>query len=407
MSPDPVIEAIIKANAGRKPGLLRIKYRRMAADAFAFFRGTDHLFGRAWPELKPADLGPAILICGDLHLENFGAYRTDQGDLRFGINDFDEAIVARCSLDLVRCATSIFLAAEHWNLTPTQASGMALAFLDQFREAVVQAVEKDQIGEVAPTSGHGAIWDLLGRTASASQRTLLDQVTRRKRSGRREIRRVWNHPEIGPRRAKVVRKAITDYAQSTPDGGSLRVLDLTGRIAGVGSLGVRRYLALVGDGEHDDDDRVLDVKECGPPSLLSCTDAPQPDFGGNDALRVVSAQTTLQGHRAAGLGVLSITDRPYRVREMIPEENRASLDRLRKQPTRLREAVESAGRLTAWSHLRGCKVEDQDRSSDLALWASGSALDALLASAARFADRTNRDYAVFLRESLAGRVGSP
>ena len=52
-------------------------------------------------EHAPLDLGPAILQCGDLHLENFGAYQTDDGEFRFDINDFDEALVAPCSLDLV------------------------------------------------------------------------------------------------------------------------------------------------------------------------------------------------------------------------------------------------------------------------------------------------------------------
>ena len=77
-------------NEGRKPELLRRKYRRMGEDLFAFFRGTDHLFAAAWEGLAPVDPGPAILICGDLHLENFGAYRADDGDFVFDINDFDE-----------------------------------------------------------------------------------------------------------------------------------------------------------------------------------------------------------------------------------------------------------------------------------------------------------------------------
>ncbi len=156
----PVSEEVLRFNQGRKPRFLRLKYRRMAHDPFSFFRATNHLFARSWSEIHPPDVGPAVLLCGDLHLENFGAYRTDQGDFRFDINDFDDALVAPCSLDLVRCVTSILLAAELWRLTPTRATGMALAFLDEYRAAVVRAVAEGTIGEITPKGGHGPVWEL-------------------------------------------------------------------------------------------------------------------------------------------------------------------------------------------------------------------------------------------------------
>jgi uncharacterized protein (DUF2252 family) len=396
---DPVVPELIRANAGRKPRLLRIKFRRMAADAFSFFRGADPLFAGDWDEVKPDDEGPRIWICGDLHLENFGAYRTEGGDFRFDINDFDEAIVGPCALDLVRCSASIFLAAELWGLKPTEATGMALSYLDHYRDAIRSGVPD----EVSPTSGHGAIWDLLSATAAGSQASLLDRVTRRKRNGRRMLRASWNHPEVGHRRARVVREVLTDHLKHRPDGEHLRVLDLTGRIAGVGSLGVRRYLALVGDGTHHEADRVIDVKECGPPATSVIVDGQQPAFI-DDAHRVTYAQGLLQGHSGLGLGTLAIDDRSYRVREMIPDENRASLDRLRRRPDRLREAVAVAGKLTAWSQLRGARLPGGDRTADLERWARGPAPAAILASAARVADRTNRDFSAFRLAETAGRI---
>jgi len=134
-----VLAAILQFNQDRKPGLLRLKLRKMRADPFTFFRGADHLFCRDWPELRPLDVGPDVLISGDLHLENFGAYRTTEGDFRYDLNDFDEAVVAPCSFDVVRCATSIILASEQWKLRPSQATGMALAYLENYRKAVLKA----------------------------------------------------------------------------------------------------------------------------------------------------------------------------------------------------------------------------------------------------------------------------
>src|SRR5262249_15293185 len=115
---EPLIADIIQFHTGRRPSGLRRKYQLMARGPFEFFRGTNFLFARAWPELQPSQPGPAVWLCGDLHLENFGAFPTDDGDFRFDINDFDDAVVGACSIDLLRCATSTLLAAESWRLTP-------------------------------------------------------------------------------------------------------------------------------------------------------------------------------------------------------------------------------------------------------------------------------------------------
>src|SRR4029077_3980251 len=179
-----VLEDILRFNHGRKPKLLRIKLRRMLEDPFTFFRGTNHLFVANWPELAPPEAGPDILICGDLHLENFGAYRTAEGDFRYDINDFEEAVVGPSSIDLVRCTTSIFLAVERWRLAPTQATSMALAYLEHYRKAVLAAIKAGGVGEVAPRSGRGPIWELLGTTASGIQQVLLERNIKQKASGR-------------------------------------------------------------------------------------------------------------------------------------------------------------------------------------------------------------------------------
>jgi uncharacterized protein (DUF2252 family) len=383
----------------------------MLQDPFTFFRGTNHLFVSSWPELQPPEAGPDILICGDLHLENFGAYRTADGDFRYGINDFDEAAVAASSIDLVRCTTSIFLAAEQWGLTPTQATSMALAFLEYYRKAILAAIEGKAVGEVAPRSGRGAIWELLGTTAGGIQQTLLDRNAKRKANGRPSIRRTANHPSVARKRVELIREVVEAHGQKVGEPEAFRVHDVSARIAGVGSLGVRRYLALVEGEGAPDGYRLLDIKEVEPSVLEGRTTAEQPDYG-DEAKRVVEAQTTLQGHPAAGLVALRIGKSPYRMREMIPAEHRSSLDRLRELPDKLREAVETAGVLTAWSQLRGGRLSlgpaaDQklDRWDELADWSKGAAIDAVLAAAARYAGRTNQEYTDFRQGVLdAGGV---
>jgi uncharacterized protein (DUF2252 family) len=338
------------------------------------------------------------LICGDLHLENFGAYETEDGDFRFDINDFDDALVGPCSLDLVRCATSILLAAEEWRLTPVSASGMVLAFLEQYRSAMTQG----RPGEIAPRSGEGPIWELLGQTALGTRIERLERYTKLSRDATRKIRpRLGRQPLIGLERAAAIRKAVEQHGKAIGKDKTYRVLDVRGRIAGVGSLGLRRYTVLIEGGGSPDENRLLDLKEARRPALLGCAEGPQPDCGGSEARRIVEAQRRLQAKPCAGLDVLDAAGQTMRTREMVPDENRSSLKRLREKPAKLRAAVEVAGRITAWSHLRGATIA-ADRTTDLMTWASGSALDAVLVSAVRFADRTRADYREFHRAWLAG-----
>jgi len=89
---------------------LAAKDERMAESAFAFLRGT---FFR-WPYyLKAVDARilhvPTVLCVGDIHLENYGTWRDDEGRLVWGINDFDEAAELPFTSDLVRLAASALL----------------------------------------------------------------------------------------------------------------------------------------------------------------------------------------------------------------------------------------------------------------------------------------------------------
>jgi uncharacterized protein (DUF2252 family) len=391
-----VLAAILEFNRDREPGLVRLKLRKMRADPFTFFRGADHLFCQDWRELRPLDVGPDVLISGDLHLENFGAHRTTEGDFRYDVNDFDEAVVAPCSFDVVRCSTSIILASEQWKLKPSQATGMALAYLENYREAVLKAVETRSVHEIVPHGGHGPIQEILGSTAISTQAQLLKAKTRRKASGRPLIRRTDMVVDVSRKRFDQVASALESHGQRLGKPDPFKVHDLVFRIAGVGSLGVRRYLALVEGAGPPDGYHLLDIKECSPSAVVACATDTLVDIEDDEARRVVLSQTILQRNAAVGLDVLKIGQRSYRMREMIPAENRSSLDRFKERPERLRRAVERAGRLTASSQLRGARFKrGHDRWPELARWAEGSSLDAVLAAAARFTERTNRQHAEF------------
>src|ERR1700726_3874889 len=97
----------------------------MAESPFAFFRATFYRWLQQWHE-QCDDLAkaPAVLAVGDLHIENFGTWRDEEGRLIWGVNDLDEAWPAAYTLDLTRLTTSAYLAiwAEHLSVTRREAA---------------------------------------------------------------------------------------------------------------------------------------------------------------------------------------------------------------------------------------------------------------------------------------------
>jgi hypothetical protein len=109
------------------PADLRLKHERMRSEAFPFFRATYYRWAQIWPEVcSKLITGPRVLSVGDLHVENFGTWRDVEGRLVWGVNDFDEAYPLSYTNDLVRLATSAFLAVEELDIPPKQAAAEIL-----------------------------------------------------------------------------------------------------------------------------------------------------------------------------------------------------------------------------------------------------------------------------------------
>ncbi len=96
---------------------LALKHKQMSAGVFPFLRSTFYRFASVFREICP-DLtqGPELLAVGDLHVENFGTWRDTEGRLIWGVNDVDEAQTMPYSIDLVRLAASALLAAQEAKL---------------------------------------------------------------------------------------------------------------------------------------------------------------------------------------------------------------------------------------------------------------------------------------------------
>jgi len=72
-----LVDRLRAAVEGRRANLLPVRWARMAASPFGFFRGAA--------DLMAADLGPMpasgldVQVCGDAHLLNLGAYAVPDG----------------------------------------------------------------------------------------------------------------------------------------------------------------------------------------------------------------------------------------------------------------------------------------------------------------------------------------
>mgnify|MGYP001370499998 FL=1 len=105
-----IISLLEESNHDRIPGLIAIRYGRMAQTPFTFFRGTAVIQAR---DLMAAPSSGIVLqACGDCHLMNFGGFATPERNIVFDINDFDETFPAPFEWDIKRLAVSIALCAR-------------------------------------------------------------------------------------------------------------------------------------------------------------------------------------------------------------------------------------------------------------------------------------------------------
>src|ERR1700761_4412308 len=160
---------IIAFNESRIPKMRPLKYRLMLENPFRFFRGTCHLFYEDLVAAGELPAGPLGWICGDLHLENFGSYRSDNNQVYFDLNDFDEAILAPVTWEVVRLVTSIFVGFESLGIEQRRAEKMAKLYLKSY--AATLATGKPDYVEAA--MARGIICDFLSGVAKRKQRIIL------------------------------------------------------------------------------------------------------------------------------------------------------------------------------------------------------------------------------------------
>jgi len=198
---------------------LRIKHEAMKSAAFPFLRATYYRWAQIWPKVCP-DLvkSPQVLAVGDLHVENFGTWRDIEGRLIWGVNDFDEAYPLPYANDLVRLGVSAHLAAEAGELA-LKGKNICAAILDGYTEGMRAEGQSYVLGET---------------------HTWLRQIAESKL---RDPIRFWAKMSALPTvkgDAPVSALEAIEHLMPTP-----RIpYRLARRVAGLGSLGHARFVAL-------------------------------------------------------------------------------------------------------------------------------------------------------------------
>jgi hypothetical protein len=200
-------------------GDLVVKHRMMAEAIFPFMRSTFYRWAQLWPIVCPElARAPQILAVGDLHVDNFGTWRDIEGRLIWGVNDFDEAWPAAYASDLVRLLVSAYYAIGEEKLAMTRAAARE-AMEDGYRDAMDKGGSPYVLAE-------RYVW--LRQIAMSKLR---DPV--------RFWRKIETCPDYRGRLPPLVRDLLH---------GCMPVKDaamqLKTRIAGLGSLGHPRILAL-------------------------------------------------------------------------------------------------------------------------------------------------------------------
>jgi uncharacterized protein (DUF2252 family) len=318
-----------RTRTARFPALLARKITRMTASPLAFLRGAAPLFYEllaAHPTLAEGPRGKGWIV-GDLHIENFGAYRPDplaekaaRSRVAFNLNDFDDAVVGPWRYDVLRLTTSLLLAGRELGASGPRALDLCARMIASYVGAAFH-------GERAPRRPP-VVAALAERVAQRTRRALLDARTTLV-GGERRFVRGERYRDLERPSPKKVQRAVDEYAQGLDERDRLRkdervVLDFALRVAGTGSLGGLRIAVLLRGKGGPDGAWIFDMKEQGVPSPAALVRrsalAPAP--------RVVTAFRAAIPEPPRLLGTATLDGLSMFVRKLTPQEDRLDLSNL-------------------------------------------------------------------------------
>jgi uncharacterized protein (DUF2252 family) len=411
--PDP-IELLKRADEGRLPELLPIRYGRMSQSPFAFFRGAAALM--AFDLSKTPATGLRVQACGDCHIGNFGGFGSPERRLVFDVNDFDETSPAPWEWDVKRLATSVVLAARQNNLGGRRCRDAARKAVQSYREhlrkyARMRAIdawyshlEANILVREAKTAIEKKRWQEVEKKARRQTATqLLTQITYVHNGNRRIVDRppLMYHPRDSAKAGKHVADMFHRYLRTLPEDRKVllqryQVADIARKVVGVGSVGTRCAVMLLL--ASDNDPLFLQFKEAFPSVLEPYTSKSKYT---NHGERVVTGQRMLQTASDVFLGWTRDDDnRSYYFRQL--RDMKMKIDISKMSQDDFFEYIELCG----WALARGHARTGDPVKIGGYLGKSDSFDDAIEKFAVEYADQTEHDYSRLKKAVRAGQLPS-
>ena len=363
------------------------KYEKMAASPFSFYRGTAHLFWRdfAW-DWRMTEFGnyrTITWINGDCHAYNFGAYQSHKGDVIYGLNDFDESVVADYQYDLWRLAISLVLipneapAPAKKGKKPQEFPKVTIEkVLDALSESYLETLYKFADNRDADHTAYST------KNTKNPLKKFLKKVTNKE--SRSNMLAEWTcqvdgqlkfdrtNPDVGEISSETyaaILQEIPAYRATINSDinfteGYFDVLDMvTRKNAGTGSLGSDRYYMLIkGDQTITDGQVILDIKEQQSPSAKPFGTAAQQAYFKqlypNGGIRYVEAYRALDYHPDDHLGWFKVTNKYFGIRERNPFKKSFKTNKDIKSEKEYIAMAEQWGMILATEHSRANKVND-------------------------------------------------
>lgn len=366
-------------------------------NAFRFFRGTCHLFYEDLAAAVDFPAGPYGWICGDLHLENFGSYRSDNDQVYFDLNDFDEAILAPVTWEAVRLVTSIFVGFESLGIEQRRAEKMAKLYLKSYA-ATLAAGKADYI-EAAMAKG--IISDFLTGVAKRKQRIILAKKANLRK---RRVQIITDNPKHFKLK-RATKEALAEHVtawlkvdEHSPY--NYKVVDGVFRLAGTGSVGLERYAFLLKSLNKTGYKYILlDMKEAVPSSLSRFVSIAQPEWQ-SEADRVISAQRRMQNRCPALLSTSVFRGKSFVMQEMQPSKDSIKFPLLRDRYRDMYAVIDSMAMLTASAQLRSSGQDGSATTDELKAFGLAEGWqEVVLDYAARYAQVVKENYELFMEDA--------
>ncbi len=407
--PDPV-EQVIHSHEGRQAWLIPIRVGRMVASPYGFLRGTAGVMAQDIAQLPATGICP--VICGDAHLGNFGFYASPERDLVIDLNDFDEAHPGAWEWDLRRLVASIWVAGRHNGFGEAQCHDAVASCVAAYRQEVrflanepllSRSYERLDIDRLHDTAREKSLRGAIVRAAERARSRTSDRALPRFTTTRGDRRQIVDEPPLITRvsetEAERIAVGLDGYlATLAPHWGralaGYTLVDIAHKVVGVGSVGLRAYVALL-EGSSADDVVFLQLKQARR-SVLARFVHGDSAWHAHQGQRVVEYQQALQTVSDPLLGWATVDGLQYYVRQFRNMKGTIPLDAI--EAAALTDYAGIVGRLLGKGHAR------TSGASMIAGYVGESdALDRSMCRFARlYADQTEADHQALIKAVARG-----